>query len=116
MAIQEPKDSGSFINGFGIGLLTGAAAYLLFGTEQGKELRKKALSEWENVKGDLETSGVEVPKQLKTVLRDILGAVASTIQEVQDLKETAGDKKSLTSSKKTESKSKQKASDRFKGL
>lgn len=113
---QDQKESGSFMSGFGIGLLTGAAAYFLFGTEQGKELRKKALSEWDSMQGSMsKESGIEMPKQLRQVMREVVGYFAESIKQIQDIQESANKPKTVpTKTKKPETKAK--SSSRFKGL
>jgi gas vesicle protein len=115
--MQENKESGSFITGFGMGLLAGAAAYFLFGTEQGKELRKKALNEWEDAQSHItDKSGIEVPKKLKQILQEVVNYFGATIKEMQDIQESAETykKNSATRTKKPEPKPK--SNSRFKGL
>jgi len=109
------KDSGSFITGFGMGLITGAAAYFLFATEQGKELRKRALVEWESAQKMLsEEAGIEVPKSMKQFMQEAVGYFAESIKEIQDIQEGKVIKSSPLKAKKPVPKVK--PSGRFKGL
>ncbi len=65
--MQDSKDQGSFVNGFGIGLLTGVAAYFLFGTDQGKQIRKQMLTEWDEAETDFtKETKIEPPKKIFT--------------------------------------------------
>jgi gas vesicle protein len=115
--MSEEKNSGSFITGFGMGLLTGAAAYFLFGTEQGKELRRKALSEWDSAQKTItEETGVEVPKKLKNILQEVVSYFAQSIKEIQDLQENADTMRKSAANKVKKTEAKAKPSGRFKGL
>lgn len=115
--MQEQKDSGSFVSGFGVGLLAGVAAYFLFGTEQGKELRQKALSEWESAQDNLtEKTGIEVPKKLRQTLREVVNYFATSIKEIQELQESADAHKKSGASRVKKTEAKPKSSSRFKGL
>jgi gas vesicle protein len=115
--MQENKESGSFITGFGMGLLAGTAAYFLFGTEQGKELRKKALSEWEEAQSHIsDKSGIEVPKKLRQVLQEVVGYFASTLKEMQELQDSSDSYKKGSPPRVKKPEVKTKSNSRFKGL
>jgi gas vesicle protein len=114
---EQQKDSGSFITGFGMGLLTGVAAYFLFATEQGKELRKRALEEWETTQKTItEETGVELPKRLKQLVQEAVGYFAASIKEVQEMQEGHAYPARTGSSQKKKTEAPKKTSGRFKGL
>ncbi len=114
---DQQKDSGSFITGFGMGLLTGAAAYFLFATEQGKELRKRALDEWDTAQKTIsEEAGVELPKRLKQLMQEAVGYFAESMQEIQDIHEGRELPARAGTSTKKKAEAPKKTSGRFKGL
>lgn len=112
---DNSKDSGSFISGFGMGLITGAAAYFLFATEQGEQLRKKALKEWEQAQKTIaHEAGIEVPKDLRQLMKETMGYFAESIKAIQELDaEPASTSKSTAKAKKT---TRSKPTGKFKGL
>lgn len=111
---MQDKDSGSFVSGFGMGIITGMAAYFLFGTDQGKDLRKKILSEWDTMQTNLSSdSDFQPPKQLRQVVSGVLKYFSETVAEMQKIEEKA-EKKTLPARSKTDTKAK--ATSRFKGV
>ena len=114
---EQQKDSGSFITGFGMGLLTGAAAYFLFATEQGKELRKRALEEWDVAQETISAeTGVELPKRLKQLMQEAVGYFADSMRELQEIHEGTELVTRTTGSTKKKPETTRKTSGRFKGL
>lgn len=109
------KEAGSFVTGFGMGLITGAAAYFLFATEQGKELRKRALAEWEDAQKTItKEAGVELPKRFRQLIDEAIGYFAESMKELQDIQE--GRDGSARSGTKKKTDSAKRPSGRFKGL
>ena len=87
---ENQKESGSFISGFGMGLVTGAAAYFLFATEQGKQLRKRALQEWDVAQDTITKEvGIEIPKDLRQLMKEAVGYFAEGIQEIESLQRSS---------------------------
>lgn len=114
---EQQKDSGSFITGFGMGLITGAAAYFLFATEQGKELRKRALEEWETAQETITTeAGVELPKRLKQLMQEAVGYFAESLKELQEIQEVREQPTRAGTTAKKKPETAKKPSGRFKGL
>ncbi len=114
--MPDQKDSGSFVTGFGMGLVTGAAAYFLFATEQGKELRNRVLEEWESAEETItKEAGVELPKRLRQLMTEAVGYFAESIREVQELQENAEEslKSGVSKAKKALPK---RTGSKFKGL
>jgi gas vesicle protein len=87
---ENQKESGSFISGFGMGLVTGAAAYFLFATEQGKQLRKRAFEEWDVAQATITKEvGIEIPKDLRQLMKEAVGFFAEGIQEIESLQRSS---------------------------
>lgn len=61
---ELPDHSGGFVAGFSIGLIAGAAAYYLFGTEKGRVLRSTLVEEWESAKEHMADEGILKDRQL----------------------------------------------------
>lgn len=55
--MSDDRDQGSFINGFSIGLFAGAAAYFMFGTENGTKFRKQISKEWQSARAGMPDRG-----------------------------------------------------------
>lgn len=52
----SPEQS-SFVAGFSLGLIAGAAGYFLFGTARGAQLRRQLVEEWESAQDELIRQG-----------------------------------------------------------
>lgn len=59
-----PDHSGGFVAGFSLGMIAGAAAYYLFGTEKGRVLRAQLVEEWEGAKDHMVDDGVLKDRQV----------------------------------------------------
>ena len=55
--MSADRDQGSFINGFSLGLFAGAAAYFMFGTENGAKFRKQVTKEWAEARANMPDRG-----------------------------------------------------------
>jgi gas vesicle protein len=53
-----PEQHSSFLHGFTLGMIAGAAGYYLFATQKGARMRKQLVSEWEETKEKLYEEGV----------------------------------------------------------
>lgn len=77
MAAQS-RDGGSFLTGFGVGILAGAVGYFLKHSDQGEEFQKKFAGEWSTaqqfVREELkETSPLTVQGAFDEVIRYLAG-------------------------------------------
>lgn len=59
-----PPEQSSFVAGFSLGLIAGAAGYFLFATERGAKVRKQLITEWEGAKDQMVKEGVLPNKQV----------------------------------------------------
>lgn len=53
MQKSNNEQGGSFLSGLTLGLFAGAASYYLLGTKDGKKIREKLKTEWEEARGSL---------------------------------------------------------------
>lgn len=75
---NQSSDQGSFLTGITIGMIAGAAGYFLFGTKDGKKIRKDLTKEWEGAKLHLLTQGkIDNPQlSLKDVIAEFINSMA----------------------------------------
>lgn len=85
MTEQNDQDNfevpeGGFVAGFSIGLVAGAAAYFLFGTERGTKLRSQLMAEWESATDQMVDDGVIEDAQisLRGFLQDLVEDIFQT--------------------------------------
>jgi gas vesicle protein len=103
---SDTADQGSFVLGFGLGLIAGAAGYFLFATDRGENVRQELLEEWEKAResvGEAESEGK--PLNVRQLAKNFLGVVES-VREPE-----VADKNHSKSSKATKS-----ATPKFKGV
>ncbi len=85
---EYPAQQGSFVSGFTIGLMAGAAGYFLFGTQRGTAIRKQLIKEWEGAKENMVKEGVIADNQIS--LRGVIQQfVQSAFQVSVDLSKTS---------------------------
>lgn len=77
---EELPDQGGFVAGFSLGLIAGAAAYFLFGTEKGSKLRKQLVEEWDSAREFMAEDGVLKDQQvsLRQFLQNVVEEVFHT--------------------------------------
>lgn len=56
--MQQEQHKNSFLNGFSVGLLAGAAAYFLFATDKGKKIRSDFKDKWPEFAAKLQADGL----------------------------------------------------------
>ena len=74
---EQLPDQGSFVAGFSVGLVAGAAAYFLFGTEKGAKVRKQLVEEWESAREFMAEEGVHKDQHIS--LRQFLQNVVEEV-------------------------------------
>lgn len=88
--VLVPKDEGggSFLTGFVVGVLAGAAGIFFLGTERGKEAVSGLHREWDDVKHKLEKElGTEFePKSIGQSMRDVLSQVGEYLEKEESKK------------------------------
>lgn len=85
---SDQADSGSFITGFTLGLLAGAAGYFLFATDRGVSVRKELAKEWQQAKQDLIAAEV-VPDTAESVKDWLLKQLRVVSGKLDDTKKAA---------------------------
>ncbi len=75
--MNESQDQGSFLTGFTVGMLAGAAGLFLFGTKDGSKIRKQLSQEWDSAKLQLFTQGhIDNPQaKLGDIVRDFMNSL-----------------------------------------
>ena len=102
MSTQEDSGTPSFVTGFGLGLLAGAAGFVLFGTERGKALRKDLQKAFTEAYQEEITAGVVTGEAVS--LRDFLATAFSKVKE--ELENDAGEAKKIRDQSKSKVKAK----------
>jgi gas vesicle protein len=109
---QQPtssNDQGSFLTGFGLGLLAGAAGYFLFATDRGKKVQSELTKEWQAAKQNLgESPASEAAAGLN--LKQMLIQTASSFLELDVVKEATKTNKTSAPAKKSKTAKAAKAS------
>lgn len=93
-----PKQTEStFIGGFGLGVLVGAGAFMLFATKRGKEWREQLREFTKEVTSEMGQDNVEmVEDAARETFRDFLSSLQGIVQaEVEELVESNQQRKSL---------------------
>ena len=75
---ESTGSASSFLPGFTMGLLAGAAGYYLFATEEGQQVRERLNEEWERAKAEMVAQGVLSPGEgsLRQFLMGFLAQLA----------------------------------------
>ena len=100
MASQEDSSTPSFVTGFGLGLIAGAAGFVLFGTERGKALRKDLQKAFTEAYQE-EIAAGEVAGEAVS-LREFLATAFSKVKE--ELEMDAGEAKKIRDQSKSKTK------------
>lgn len=75
--MPESSPHGGFLNGFSLGLLAGAAGFVLFGTKRGEQIRHQLRGEWKQAVQELGAEALQAPP---ATLRDFLHQSFDTFQ------------------------------------
>lgn len=110
--MSHQDDQGSFLTGFGVGLVAGAAGYFLFGTDKGKKVRQELAEEWETAKAKMEKEGVIENKAAS--LRQVIGDVVTKVSKELSGAKPQTEKKPKSTKKKTTKKTS--SPQKFKGV
>ena len=116
---MKNNNQGGFLTGFIVGMLAGGAGLFLFGTEDGRKVRKSLNKEWDKAKEKMAEEGVIENSSLS--LRDIIGSVFEKIGEnvaesQKPVKKTQKTSRKIPASKKQKPTPKKKRSLKFKGV
>jgi len=108
--MSDHHEQGSFVSGFSIGLLAGAAGYFLFGTDKGRQIKAKLAQEWSQAQLSMPErgSGVINFSSLSQMLKSVATSISVAEKEGRDKLQTHR----LTKAKNVSKKSKPK----FKGV
>lgn len=113
-------DSGSFVTGFGLGLITGAVGYFMFATDRGESVRESLLEEWHRATATVkENASKDSAKETVTTVKSLLKNWWQKIEsEVEVAAESAERvvKESTKKAKKKASEAKKKTKRTFKGV
>lgn len=108
MANQE---QGSFLAGFSVGLVAGAAGYFLFGTDRGRDVKERLAAEWEEARKSL-------PSQGNTLLNysSVSELIRSVGNMILDAESEGREKATAQRASKEKKAGVKKAKPKFKGL
>ena len=67
---MQQQHKNSFVGGFALGLVAGAAGFFLFATSEGKKVRQKANQAWQEASSELQAQGLIDDPQ--TTIHDFL--------------------------------------------
>ena len=102
------NNQGSFLTGFLSGMAAGAAGLFLFGTDDGKKVRKALNEEWEKAKvamveeGVIEKSSLSLRENVASVFEKIGENVAESATTTQKPKKAVKKSTHSTKPKKTQ--------------
>lgn len=103
MINNNPHNPGSFLSGFSVGLFAGAAGLFLFGTDNGKKLRKELNEEWDGAKESLAKEGIieNADESLGEVLKSLFKKATTTADQKEVTTKSVKPKRKKRSSEKT---------------
>lgn len=120
MTDENSKNSGSFVNGFTVGILAGALGYAMFGTKRGKVVRERLAEEWEEAKQKMAEDGVvdAAEKGFGEYFGHLKSKLMTVMEEAQTefAEKSKKDAKTKKIKKKTAKKTKRKKKETFKGV
>ena len=103
MTTVEEHGSPSFVTGFGLGLLAGAAGFVLFGTKKGAEIRKDLQTAFAQAYQEEIASGQKTGEAVS--LRDFLSTAFAKVKEefelsAQETERTSATRKTTSTAKR----------------
>lgn len=119
-ASAHNQDSGSFLAGFGVGLIAGAVGYFMFATDRGENVRKSLVEEWHNATDKVKQSANKDATQqtvttVKSLLQDWWKKVEDELETVSESAEKVV-KDTTKKAKKKVAEAKKKTPNKFKGV
>ncbi len=93
--MTDKRIDSTFIGGFGLGMLVGAGAFMLYATTRGKQWRQQLKQFTKEIKAEMGQDNVEmVEDAARETFRDFLGSLQGAVQaEVAELVESSSNKR-----------------------
>ncbi len=100
--MTDKRIDSTFIGGFGLGMLVGAGAFMLYATNRGKQWRQQLKQFTKEIKAEMGQDNVEmVEDAARETFRDFLSSLQGAVQaEVAELVESSNKKQLVDRSKK----------------